>query len=438
MFPVKIRPLSMAGSFCCRAAQAPAAACRAQIQWTRAWLGGITRAMGAGFLKTASWLGPKRVGAYLRLLAMLNLAQMAWLVMTSHGGVDRNGFLLGSDFLSFWTTGRMLAAGTSPYDVTAHIAAQQAYFAQAGMHTAFFYPPPFLLACQPLGLLPYFPALAAWLAITGAACFLAVAAWRRSFGPDRPVWLLFAAFPPVVIAITHGQTAFMAAALIGGGALLVGPRPWLAGCLFGLAVFKPQLGLLIPVVLLAAREGRPIVAAALAALVLCALTTLAYGPQVWVDWLAVSRSAGEAMASGTIPFAKMVSLFAALRLVGLPAEAAMIAQMAVSLAVAGTLAMAGWRRGHTPALAAAMLAGAPLATPFVLDYDLVLLGFPLLWLATRRHRPWERIVTGAVFIAPAFARPLALEAGVPIMAPLMCVLFVLLARRALENPTSRE
>ena len=80
-----------------------------------------------------------------------------------------------------------------------------------------------------------------------------------------------------------------------------------------------------------------------------------------------------------------------------------------------------------------MLAGAPLVTPFVLDYDMVLTAFPLIWLATRQHRPWERIAVAAVFAAPAFARPLAMTVGVPIMVPLLAALFVLIVRRAHEE-----
>jgi hypothetical protein len=389
--------------------------------------------MGPEFLRSALWLNPKRVGGYLRLLALLNLATLVWLVATSRGGVDRNGFLLGSDFLSFWTTGRMLVDGGNPYDVAAHTAAQQAWFVQEGAHVAFFYPPPFLLACHPLGLLGYFPALALWLAFTGAAYLLALRLWQESCGLVRPAWLLFAAFPPTLITITHGQTSFLAAALVGAGALLVKPRPWLAGCLLGLAVFKPQYGLLIPVVLLAAREWRTIAGACLAALALGMLAALAYGPQVWSDWLALMSAAGEAMTGGAIGYAKMVSVQAGLMLVGAPAGAAVLVQTGVSLVAAALLAWAGWRHGYTPALAAAMLAGTPLVTPFVLDYDLVLLGFPLVWLATREHRPWERIVAAAVFAAPAFARPLAMNAGLPIMAPLMLLLFAILAHRALTQ-----
>lgn len=395
--------------------------------------------MGSGFLKSAHWLDARRVRAYLWLSALVQIGALGWLVATARDGVDRNGFLLGSDFLSFWTAGRMLVAGATPYDVAAHAAAQHAWFPQDGAHVAFFYPPPFLLACHPLGLVGYFPALGLWLALTGAAWVATVRLWARDVGagppaPPRalpPVWLLCAAFPPALVTITHGQTSFLASALIGAGALLVSRRPWLAGALFGLAVFKPQLGLLIPVVLLATRQWRAVLAACASAAALALAATALYGPGVWTQWHAITGQAGEAMANDSIGYAKMVSVAAAAMLLGLPAQAAMALQVAVALGVAATLALAGWRNGQSPALAAAMLAGTPLATPFVLDYDLALLAFPLLWLAVQEHRPWERIVTALVFVAPAFARPLAMHAGLPVMAPLILAFFVLVARRTI-------
>jgi len=389
-------------------------------------------AMERGFLRSADWLDAARVGGYLRLAALVQAAALVWLLATSSGGIDRNGFLIGSDFLSFWTAGTMLVAGETPYDMAAHLAAQRAFFAQDGL-LGFPYPPPFLLVCYPLGTLPYFPALAVWLGVTGLAYLAAARLWQRAYLPQRPVWLLVAAFPPVLVTITHGQSAFLAAALVGAGALLVPRRPWLAGCLIGLAIFKPHYGLLIPVVLIATRQWRVIAGAAASALGLIALTSLAFGAGVWGEWLAIGSQASGALADGIMVYDKMVSVAAAAMLLGVPPGAALLGQAAVLLAVAGTLALAGSRHGYTPALAAAMLAGVPLATPMLLDYDLVLIAFPLLWLAARQPRDWERITMLLAFAAPAFARPLSVNLGVPVMVPVLAVLFVLLARRALAG-----
>jgi len=390
--------------------------------------------MSGGFFRTAAWLDQGRVRGYLTLLALLNALTLVFLLTTSHDGIDRNGFLLGTDFLSFWTAGRMLAAGQDVYDQAAHIAAQRAYFVQQGdAFTAFFYPPSFLPFCRLLGLPPYFVSLAIWLLATGAFYAWSVSLWLKGFLRNSlALWFLLAAFPPVLITITHGQTAFLVAGLLGGGAYFVPRRPILGGLLFGLATIKPQFGPLVPLALLLTGQWRVIFAAVVSALLLAAITTLAFGMQPWVEWLALSSAAQAAMSEGSVGFAKMVSLFAGARLLGAPDWLAYALQAFLSAAVAISVAVIALRRGWSDALGAAMLAGAPLLTPFVLDYDLVLLAFPLIWLAAQERRDWEKIVILLAFAAPAFARPLAMSVGVPILPPIMLALFVLVVRRALE------
>jgi len=376
------------------------------------------------------------VQGYLRLLALVNVVTLILLLVTSQNGVDRNGFLIGTDFLSFWTTGQMLHSGTHVYDVAAHIAAQREFFVQDGAFTAFFYPPSFLPFCYPLGFFPYYPALAMWLLATGAAYFSVARAWLREAGISQNAALLFLAYPPVWITVTHGQTSFLVAALLGLGALLVPKRPALAGVLFGLATIKPQFGILVPLVLVMTGEWRVIAAAGATALLLALGSALAFSSDVWRDWLEISGAAQSAMDQGQVGYAKMQSTLAAAMLLGAPAALAYGLQALVSVSVAATVARAAWGRICSPMLAALMLAGAPLVTPFVLDYDMVLLAFPLIWLASIGFAPWERIVSLLAFAAPAFARPLAVELGLPIMPFMMLALFAVLARRALQEQSA--
>lgn len=395
--------------------------------------------MGGSFFRDADWLNAARVRGYLWVFALLNVATLLFLVATASGGVDRNGFLLGTDFLSFWTAGRMLHEGGNVYDAAAHVAAQRQYFAQEG-YVAFFYPPPFLLLCYPLGLLGYFPALALWLIATFAAFFAAARAWLRRAGILQSPWLLAAAFPPVLITVTHGQTSFIVAALLGAGALWVRERPVLAGICFGLAVIKPQFGPLVPLVLLLTGEWRVMAAAVATGGLLILASTWAFGPEVLSGWIGASGAAQAALAGGTVGYAKMQSLFAGALLLGAPLGLAYAVQGGVALAVAGTLGWAAYRRTYSLALGAAMLAGAPLITPFVLDYDLVILAFPLIWLAGQERRPGEKMIAAATFAAAVFARPLAISAGIPIMPLILAAFFFVLVRRALtrRSPAAGE
>ena len=389
-------------------------------------------------LRRADWLTAARARAYLWIMALLNGVTLALLLATSRNGVDRNGHLLGTDFLSFWTVGRMLIGRRDIYDQSAHIAAQQAYFTQADGFTAFFYPPTFLPFCWPLGLLDYFPALALWLVVTGALFVLAVTAWLRRFPVAAPAWLLIAAFPATLIQVTHGQTAFLSAGLLLLGALWVRERPIFSGVLFGLATVKPQFGLLVPLVLVLTGEWRVIAAAAATALALAVASAVWFGAGLWHEWYTLTRAAQTAMDAGTVGYAKMVSPFAGLMLLGVPSGLSYALQGLISAVVAAMLAQASWRRRYTAELGALMLVGAVLVTPFVLDYDMLLLAPALIVVASRGFGPWEKLALLLAFAAPAFARPIGMNLHVPIMPEAAFLLYWVLWRRLRRNRTGQQ
>src|SRR5258707_10279692 len=105
---------------------------------------------------------------------------------------------------------------------------------------------------MPLGLMAYVPALLAWLAAGWYAFYRAL----RLAMPGQGTLLLALAAPAVFINAVGGQNGTWTAALFGGGLGLLERRPLLAGGLLGLLIYKPQLGLLIPVALLAGRHWR--------------------------------------------------------------------------------------------------------------------------------------------------------------------------------------
>ena len=66
-----------------------------------------------------------------------------------------------------------------------------------------------------------------------------------------------------------------------GGLRLAATRPILSGVLFGLLAFKPQLGVLVPIALVAAGLWRTIAAAVATVLVCIVASSLAYGVGLW-------------------------------------------------------------------------------------------------------------------------------------------------------------
>lgn len=138
------------------------------------------------------------------------------------------------------------------------------------------YPPTFLVLTLPLAWVSLSAGYLAWIALSASSL---VASLRRLGAP------VVLAAPAVFMAGIVGQTSLIMGALLFAGATLA-KRPVLAGVLFGLAAcIKPQVGVLVPLVLLAAGQWRIVASAAASGLVLCVAATLVYGPGVWVDWL---------------------------------------------------------------------------------------------------------------------------------------------------------
>ncbi len=388
-------------------------------------------------LRDGSWMTPERATIYCRILAVLTVAAWVGWVALSHGGLDRQGEPIGTDFLSFWTASQLALSGhpADAYHVAVHYAAQRA--ALGGPDTgyaAFFYPPIYLLICLPLALAPYLVSLTAWLAATGAAYWQVT---RRFLG-DRPgLALPVLAYPAVLSNIGHGQNAFLSTALFGVGVLTLKKRPILAGACFGALIFKPHLGLLIPVALMAAGRWKSIVSAACTVVALMAVSTAVFGVETWRAFLANSSLARATLEQGFVDPAKMQSLFAAARLWNLPVPAAYAAQAVLTLGAAIALVALIRRRPGGEAEGPALVCAAALASPFLLDYDLTLLAIPLAWMFAQGRRtgflPWEKTVLAAAFILPMISRIAATHLGVPLGPPVVLALFATVVRRGLAE-----
>jgi len=384
------------------------------------------------WLRDARWLTRDRAVAYGRiLLGITVLAILAWVAL-AQGGVDRAGKPLGTDFLSFWTASQIALGGrpAAVYDVAVHHAAQTALFPRDAGYVAFFYPPPFLLLCLPLATIPYLWSLAAWLAATGFACWRVLRAWLGKEYGALPI----VAFPAMLSNLGHGQNAFLSTALFGGGALLLNARPFVAGLCLGALVYKPQLAIVVPVALLAAGRWRVLLGAAVSAAGLCLASLAAFGVESWRAFLAGSALARTALEQNLVGDEKMQSVFAAVRLLHGGLTLAYGLQLVATIGVCGALVVLQRRAFRTDGEGPAMAAAALMASPFLLDYDLVLLGVPLAWVARQGLRdgflPWEKIVLFAGFILPAVSRSIAGLAGVPLGPLVIAGVFALVVRRA--------
>ena len=318
---------------------------------------------------------------------------------------------------------------------------QQAIFGTKTPYYGFSYPPSFLLLARPLAMLPYLPSLAIWQLFTFTIYLWAMTLLKRRFAQTLPKSLFYlcsVAFTAVFVNLTHGQNGFLTAALFAGGLASLGVRPWLAGLFFGLVAYKPQFGLLIPFALAAGAHWRSFAAAAGTVLASAAISSLLFGAGIWPEFFtAAGLSRHVILETGGVGYAKMVSVFAWLRLWHLPLMVAYGGQAIVAVVVImGSVHL--WRSGADPRLqGAALCIGALLVSPFALDYDLMLLA-PAIALLAGYELECSTISFGtfslsALWVTPLYARGIASLTLVPLASWILIACFLMILNQAVQH-----
>jgi Glycosyltransferase family 87 len=279
---------------------------------------------------------------------------------------------------------------------------QHELFAQLRPHAVFndgerfLSPPPYAWLILPLTVAGPAAAVYAWLALSFGAV---VAAWQLAApgsGTTRGLWLLGAiAWYPLLYALSLAQPD-LAVILIVAAAwrLAESRRDYLAGAVLGLAAIKPQLSLLVPVVLVFAGRWRIAAGWVAVACLLAAASLAAIGGQGLRDYLALLSEAQSVTNNRYFTFAYLVG----------PGAASYVAQ---ALAVVAAAALAYRNRAATPArlFALGLVATALGATYWHLQDFAVLVAAA--WLYFREPAPgWQRGLAVAIAIAGEFAWPL--------------------------------
>jgi glycosyl transferase family 87 len=284
-------------------------------------------------------------------------------------------------------------------------------------------PPPFAWLVLPLVPLGAAGATYAWLALSVAAL---VAAWWIAVPegwPERGLWLLGAlAWYPVLYGLSLAQPDLAVLLVVAiAWRLAESNRPYAAGAVLALAVVKPQLVLLLPVVLLASGRWKIVAAAAAATLVLGAASIVIIGGQGWTDYRALLNEAQHVTNNRYFTLAFLLG----------PGALSYVAQ-GVVVAAAAVAAYLNRHAGDARIFALAIVATALGTTYWHLqDYTVLVLAA---WLYLRSSPPFaHRWLLLGVAIAAEFAWPLT---PLPILA-FVAAWFVLLAvppKRLVPSP----
>jgi alpha-1,2-mannosyltransferase len=382
-------------------------------------------------LTSGSWLTADRAKFY--SLAFLVIGALAFLanVLAGHGNIGAYK-PIGSDFSSFWTASKFVLAGNAAdaYQPIQHHAAQTLLFGKEVDYFAWFYPPTALLIVAPLGLLPYLPSLFLWLAVTGAAYVAAI----LTFIPRTAAIVPIVGFPAALLNISHGQNAFLSTTIVGAGLLMSEDRPALSGFILGFLCYKPQFAPMLVIIVLATLNWEMALGATLSVVAQAVTVNLLFGSDIWTHFQSIIPLTRAALEQGMVGFGKMQSTFSAVRLFGGGISLAYSAQAAVTIATASLLWMI-WRGEASLQLRAGATGAAMLlSTPFVLDYDLVLLALPIAALTAEGlktgFKPYEKSVLATAWILPAVAREMAIHCNAPLSPEIVFLLLVLIWKRA--------
>ena len=287
-----------------------------------------------------SWLNRERLTVYPPIIVALYIILGAYLLIIPglRGGkaIDFMGKPLGADFSDYWSASSLALVGDpmAVYDFSRLIATQEAV---TGVKFPLFfsYPPIFLLMVLPLALLPYLASLAPWLAVTLSIYLLVI---RRIAPHPLATWLALA-FPGTFQNFIQGQNGFLSAALLGGGLLILDRFPLTGGMLLGALSYKPQLAVLIPVALLAGRYWRALAGVIISAGSLALLSALIFGLGTWKAFYQSIPFTAELLNSGSVPWFKMPTIYAAIRLAG---GGLVIAQVLQGIAMLSSIIMVSW------------------------------------------------------------------------------------------------
>ena len=339
-------------------------------------------------------------GFFFVLSALAYLATISWIDPIPR---DATTLVVGRDFLNFWMYGR--AAGSPDpsafYDPAVY---NRALVPIAGPDYAgqnWSYPPSIMLIAAPFAKLPYLAALVVWT-ILNLAVFCLVIPGRMG---DRRLVVPVLFSPAAVLCLMSGQSAFLTAAMLITIFATLDRRPLLSGALIGLLTLKPQLGLLLPVMLVASGRWRTFIAAAGTAMAIVAATAALFGPRVWLDYLLTGVPAQNLVLVDPemrgAPF--MPTIFMNMRLTGASYGLAMAVQGAFSAVAIGIVAFVfRTRRQADPLLlAATFFACAIFASPYLLAYDVMALTVTAtMLLASDRLDGRGRVLAKLVFWLP--------------------------------------
>ena len=291
--------------------------------------------------------------------------------------LHRRGVVFGSDFMNMWHYGKA-ALSDAPglwYNNETYNAHLQAHIED--YPTQYWsYPPHVMLLAAPFGFMGYKTALASFCLLSAVCYHLAT----RDIFNTRMLKLSLWIMPTIALTLVAGQLSVLLAAAFIVIFRTLDSRPWAAGLLIALMTVKPQIGFIFPIFLLATGRYKVFGWASLFSVLFIGTSIAVYGLSLWETFL--TNRVGEQMELllHIHPMTRgwMPSVAVNAGIAGLGPKAMAIVHIIAALAAIGFMVW-GVRKTKDKFLQYALfLAVSFVATPYLMIYDTVILGWAAL------------------------------------------------------------
>jgi arabinofuranan 3-O-arabinosyltransferase len=161
-----------------------------------------------------------------------------------------------NDFFTFWLAGHLVTLGGSPYDPAQWVAGYHQFEIGFIPNKTFLYPLPLALLLAPLGFLPFHTAYIVWVTliqlmiIVSLAVLLSLESHPRAKFFFIPLLAGIILFRPTILTLIQGQVSGLILFILAWIVFLWRKGNWFwGGLLLGLLALKPNLGIIIIVLL---------------------------------------------------------------------------------------------------------------------------------------------------------------------------------------------
>lgn len=351
--------------------------------------------------------------------------------------------LVDRDFANYWMGGQLALSGDH-----LDLFVQERYFPRllelfgSGYQIrAWSYPPHYLLFLWPLGLVGYKAGFVGFLGGTLLAFIFAAWVFKRELAPRADSRVLgLALFGFVLMMLVAAQNGFMIGAALLLGLAWMRTRPVLAGLAFACLTVKPQLALLIPVLLIFDRNWMALTWSAAFTMILVLGSIVAFGVDSWVLYSTETLAYQQFVMTDWygIFLRMMPTVFGSVRTLGFSPTLAGQIQAPVTLAAAAAVLWLLYRERDPLRRVFAVTCATFLITPYAFNYDMGALSVAAAVLAGRHADGESRFAVPIAMVALISAAvtnlgranlpitPLVLAAGLGVL--------VFAARRVSRDP----